>query len=163
VDRRTLILMTAAASGGASVLGGLFGWNYELLLVAAFFLGGASNPLYALLIAYTNDFLEPADMSAASGRMMFLNGIGAISGPIIMGWFMGIVGPSGFFAFMALMGFVLAAYAAYRMTQRASPSVGETGTYAPVLPSATAVVVEAAQEYFIEESEQSDDSLNHAP
>ena len=162
VDRRSLILLTAAASGGASVVGGLFGWNYELLLVAAFFLGGASNPLYALLIAYTNDFLDHADMAAASGRMMFLNGIGAILGPISMGWIMGVVGPSGFFAFMAIMGFALAGYAAYRMTQRAAPSVGDTGTYAPVLPSATAVVVEAAQEYFIEESEQADDGLSPA-
>jgi hypothetical protein len=79
-----------------------------------------------------------------------------------MGWIMGVVGPSGFFAFMAIMGFALAGYAAYRMTQRAAPSVGDTGTYAPVLPSATAVVVEAAQEYFIEEAEQADDGLSPA-
>jgi hypothetical protein len=48
------------------------------------------------------------------------------------------------------------------MTQRAAPSVEDTGTYAPVLPSATAVVVEAAQEYFIEEAEQADDGLSPA-
>ena len=41
---------------------------------AAFLLGGMANPLYALLIAYTNDFLEHEDMAAASGGLIFING-----------------------------------------------------------------------------------------
>ena len=45
-------------------------------------IGGMSNPLYALLIAYTNDFLETDDMAAASAGLVFLNGLGAIGGPL---------------------------------------------------------------------------------
>ena len=55
-----------------------------------------SNPLYSLLIAYTNDFLEPDDMASASGGLLFLNGLGAISGPLFTGYLMTEIGPTGF-------------------------------------------------------------------
>ncbi len=76
-------------------MGLLFGGIFPVLLVAAFLVGGMSNPLYSLLIAYTNDYLEPEDMAAASGGLLFVNGVGAIVGPVITGWLMGAVGPAG--------------------------------------------------------------------
>ena len=39
--------------------------------------------VYALLIAYTNDFLSREDMAAASAGLIFLNGFGAIFGPLV--------------------------------------------------------------------------------
>ncbi len=43
-------------------------------------------------------------MAAASGGLVFINGLGAIAGPLITGWLMGpaVFGPSGFFLFMAI-------------------------------------------------------------
>ena len=67
----------------------MLGGNFTMLLVAAFLIGGMTNPLYSLLIAYTNDYLEHEDMAAASGGLMFINGLGAIAGPLITGWLMG--------------------------------------------------------------------------
>lgn len=150
MDRRILIMGIALVGGIGSVLGFAYGDNFLLLLTAAFLLGGMANPLYALLIAYTNDFLEHEDMAAASGGLMFINGLGAITGPLIIGWLMGQIGPSGFFLFLAGLMFTLAGYAAYRMTQRAATPVEETGSYSPVTPSASPVAVELAQEVFIE-------------
>ena len=49
----------------------------------AFLIGGSANPLYALLIAHTNDFLELEDMAAASGRLIFINGVGAVAGLVV--------------------------------------------------------------------------------
>ena len=48
----------------------------------------------------------------------------------------------------------MAAYAAYRMTQRAAPSVEETEKYAPVMPTAAPLSVEYAQEYAIEVAQE---------
>lgn len=151
MDRRTLILSVALIGGLGSMIGFLLMGFFPALLVSAFIIGGMSNPLYALLIAYTNDFLEHEDMAAASGGLIFINGIGAIAGPLITGWMMGFIGPNGFFLFIALLLFSLAGYAAYRMTQRAvSTSVDETTSYAPIFPSASPVAVEVAQEYYID-------------
>ena len=157
MDRRVLIFVVAAIGGASSILAMVGGDTFIVLLIAAFLVGGMSNPLYSLLIAYTNDFLEYEDMAAASGGMVFINGLGAISGPIITGWIMEFYGPPGFFLFIAALMIVLAAYAAYRMTQRAAPSVDDTGTYAAISPASTMVAVEFAQEYAIEEAQNEEE------
>ncbi|SEP55599.1 MFS transporter [Thalassovita taeanensis] len=150
MDRRMLILITSAVGGMGAVVGMALGGSFTILLVSAFLIGGTSNPLYSLLIAYTNDFLDNEDMAAASGGMVFINGVGAIAGPLITGWMMGAFGPPGYFLLMAGLMIALSVYAGYRMTQRASPKHDDSMAYAPVSPSATSVAVEFAREYAID-------------
>ncbi|MBO9453058.1 MFS transporter [Tropicibacter sp. R16_0] len=152
MDRRVLIMLVAAVGGVAAVLGMMLGGQFSMLLVAAFLIGGMSNPLYSLLIAYTNDYLDHDDMAAASGGLVFINGLGAIAGPMITGWLMGegVMGPSGFFAFMAALLAAMAVYALYRTTQRAAIPVEETGSFTVMTPTSTPVAVEFAQEVAIE-------------
>jgi MFS family permease len=156
MDRRRLIMIVSAIGGVGAVIG--VGVNTQAgLLVAAFLVGGMSNPLYSLLISYANDFLELEDMAAASGGLIFLNGLGAISGPLVTGWMMTVMGPPGFWVFIAILLFAMALYALYRMTQRAAPSVEDSGSYAPVMMSATSVALEAAQEWAAESADHAED------
>lgn len=152
MDRRVLIMFVAFGGGCGAVAGFLLGADFHMLLVAAFFIGGLSNPLYSLLIAYTNDYLEHDDMAAASGGLVFINGLGAIAGPLITGWLMNdnIIGPPGYFALLAALMFMMAIYALYRATQRPAVPIEETGSFAVMSPAATSVAVEFAQEYAIE-------------
>ncbi|MEZ5674403.1 Predicted arabinose efflux permease, MFS family [Thalassovita litoralis] len=162
MDRRLLILLVSAA-GGIGGLAGLFlGGYFPLLIASAVLIGGTANPLYSLLIAYTNDFLEPKDMAAASSGLVFINGVGAIAGPLITGWVMTTVGAQGYFLLIALLLIALAGYAAYRMTQRPSPIHDDNMQYAPVSPSASPLAVEIAQEFAIETQEEDDASANTA-
>jgi len=169
MDRRVLIFSAAIGGGVAGIIGILFGDVFEVALVAAFFMGGMSNPLYALLIAYTNDYLSTDDMAAASGGLIFLSGLGAVSGPMVTGWVMTKVGPDGFWIYLSIVMLALAAYAAYRMTQRPSAYREEEDydavKYAHILPTATHVAVEAAQGYYAEnvdtDDEQSDSVTEH--
>ena len=150
MDRRLLIAIVAALAGVGAVLGILSGGDYKTLLVSAAIVGGMSNPLYALLLAHTNDFLEYEDMAAASGGLLFINGLGAFLGPMVIGWLMGRFGPSAFFYVLATLLFAMGLYALFRMTRRAAIAVDDTTAYAPVLPTNTAVFVEAAQDYVYE-------------
>ncbi|MBA3323833.1 MAG: hypothetical protein H0T41_00640 [Rhodobacteraceae bacterium] len=84
-------------------------------------------------------------MAAASGGLLFINGLGAISGPLAIGWLMTAFGADAFFAFVGGLLALIAVYALWRMTQRASPAVADTSPYAPMLPQASAVALEAAQ------------------
>ncbi|MFC4214884.1 MFS transporter [Pseudophaeobacter arcticus] len=164
MDRRVLVLAVSALGGGAALMGMVMGGDYSFLLLAAFFIGGMSNPLYSLLIAHTNDYLEHDDMAAASGGLVFINGLGAIAGPLITGWIMSdaVFGPSGYFLFMAVLLIALAVYALYRTTQRASIPADETGIMSPMTPSGSPVVVEFAQEYAIETEIEEQEAASEA-
>ena len=158
MDRRILIMAAAALGGLACFLPILFDGFYWIL-AASFLTGATANPLYALLIAYANDYLDREDMSSAAGGLLFVNGVGAIMGPLILGWMLEQIGPSGYWWFVGALMLTIAGYAAWRMTQRTTPStVAEQVSYAPVAPSASPVAVEVAQEVYIETelSEQND-------
>ena len=151
IDRRVVILIVAAVGGVMSLVGFLFDHYFGVLLVAAFVIGGTSNPLYSLLIAYTSDYLEADNMAAASGGLIFINGMGAIMGPLVTGWMMDVFGTQAFFMVIAVLMLTLTGYAGYRMTQRSRDGI-EDGAYAAVMPSASPVAVEVASEYYIETS-----------
>jgi MFS family permease len=141
MDRRMLIMALSAVAAVVMLIAAFVPLSFTALTVVALLLGGITNPVYALLIAYTNDFLPREQMAAASAGLIFLNGFGAIFGPTSTGWMMEQVGPSGFFLFIGLLFVALAAYAVYRMTRRAAPSV--TGAFRGVTPTASPLAVGA--------------------
>ena len=153
MDRRILIVATSAVGFIAAISAVMVEDIFVIFVVSAFFIGGMSNPLYSLLIAYTNDFLELEDMASASGGLLFLNGLGAISGPIITGYLMTKMGSQGFFIILATLLGLLTFYGFFRMTQRGISDV-DTSSYATVLPTASVVAVEIAQELAIEAAEE---------
>lgn len=150
MDRRVLILGLTAFAGGALCLGVWLASSFGALLLMGVIVGGVANPLYSLLIAYTNDFLEHDEMAAASGGLIFVNGLGAIAGPLFVGWLMAQFGADMYFLFMGVLLGGVALFAAYRTTQRSAPSVEETSAYQPLAPTASPVAVEVAQEVAIE-------------
>ncbi len=144
MDRRRLIVAVCALGAAGALLAALAqGWA---LLLAAVVIGGTASPLYGLIIAYTNDFLTPDDMASASGGLLFLNGVGAVTGPLTVGWLMGRFGPPAFFLYIAGLLGVVCLYGLWRMTRRAAPDVSETRPFAVLSPSAQAVAVTVAQE-----------------
>lgn len=158
IDRRRLVSFVCAVGLLSSLLGQFFGSNYNLLLLSAFMLGGMLNPLYSLLIAHTNDFLEHEDMAAASSQLIFINGLGAVLGPVVVGWMMGTkLGPPAFYLYTGVLFGVLLVYSLYRSTRRPSVAVEDTGTYVAVTPTATVTAIEYAQEVAIE-AEQDEDN-----
>ena len=149
MDRRVLIFIVCS-------IGTFFSFSANLsdsfiwLLIVAFIIGGVSNPLYSLYIAYTNDYLGHDDMASASGGLIFLTGIGAIFGPSIVGWLLDAYGAASYFWFIGTVMAIMGSYALYRMTQTSSTAVEDTSTYAPITPTSTPIAMELAQEYAIE-------------
>ncbi|WP_069299170.1 MFS transporter [Neptunicoccus sediminis] len=163
MDRRLLIIGITMIGTATTLVAFAFASDFTVLMVCSFIIGGTANPLYSLLLAYTNDFLELDDMAAASGGLIFVNGIGAISGPLVVGWMMSTFGSDSFFLYIGALMMVMAIYAIYRTFQRASPDVDDTNSYAPVFSTASPVAFEVAQEVAIEmalEGEEGNDSVN---
>jgi MFS family permease len=150
MDRRLLILVLALIGGLGGVLGSVAGGIYGIYLAAGFILGGLSNPLYALCLAYANDYMDRSEMPAASAGFLFINGIGAIFGPLLTGWAMDSFGTWAYFLFMGVLMLMLSGYAGWRMTRRSRRGMPTETGFGVVTPSATAVAVEVAQEVFLD-------------
>ena len=144
MDRRRLILVLAVIGLIDAALVVMTAPGIWGLMLAGAVIGGVANPVYALLLAYTNDYLEPSDMAAASAGLLFINGVGALSGPPITGWLMNLTGPQGFWLYLAVLLAALAGYAIWRMTRRAS--IGPVGNFSVISPTATRVAVNVAME-----------------
>jgi MFS family permease len=153
VDRRKLIFGAAALGAGFCALAWVAGDRIEPLMAAAFFAGGVTTPLYALFLAYTNDFLPAEDMAAASGGLVFTFGLGAIVGPLATGGAMQTLGPFGFWLALGGTFGAIALYALFRMTRRPSVPVAQTESYLSVAPTASPVAVEAAGAWAAEHGE----------
>jgi MFS family permease len=153
MDRRRLIFGAATVGAIACGLGSLSADRRELLLASAFLAGGVTTPLYALFLAYTNDYLSAAEMPAASGGLVFTFGLGAIAGPLVTGWAMERFDPGAFWLVLGATFGTSALYALYRMTQRAPTPTTDTERYLGVLPTASPVAVEAAGVWAAEQAE----------
>ena len=157
LDRRTLIVSITAIASVSALTGVIVGGSFWLLIVVAFCVGASTNPLYPLLIAYTNDHLEPSQMAAASGGLIFINGFGAMGGPILVGYLINRFGPNGFFYFIAALTASISIYSLYRMTRREAVAVEDTNSYVPVTATSTSVAVSIATEIAVEETSSSSD------
>jgi MFS family permease len=146
IGRRPLILWLSLAGAAVTLLPLIGGGAFWVYLVVGVVVGGVANPLYALLLAYTNDFLDNTDMAAASAGLIFINGLGAIGGPIATGWVMERAGPNGFFLFMGGLFLLLGLYAMWRMMRRRVLGPLTPVDLAVVSPTATSIAVEAAME-----------------
>ncbi|MEH6360894.1 MAG: MFS transporter [Amylibacter sp.] len=157
MDRRLLIIYLTIFGAVTMALAPLVTDNLYALMALMFIVGGVSNPLYSLYIAYMNDYLEHDDMAAASGGLIFINGCGAIGGPFLVGWMMSEFGADSFFVYLAVLLGLSAAWAMFRSTVRAAPNVEETAAYAPISPGTSAVAVELAAEVAIEMAEEAEE------
>lgn len=151
MDRRVLIIAIAALGGTGAIMSAILGESFLFLLIGAAIVGGTSNPLYALYIAYANDFLEHEDMPAASAGFIFINGVGAIFGPVLLGYVMGVFGEAAFWVVVAILMLLMATYGLLRVLQRPSDTAVEDMTsYSPVMANASPLAMDMAQEVYIE-------------
>ena len=160
-DRRFLIIAVTGMGAVISLLALTIGNSFSTLLVIAVLIGGTTNPLYSLLLAYANDYLETDQMPAASGGLLFINGCGAMSGPVLVGYVMEKFGIHWFFITIAVLMAMICIYGIYRITQRVydvapedvAPYVVVTNR---ITPMGAEIAIEAADEAQSQESQSQD-------
>ena len=141
MDRRRLIMGLSLVGAAVMFVATAVDLPFEAILVVALLLGGMINPLYSLLIALTNDYLEKEEMPGASAGMIFLNGFGAIFGPLAAGNLMGLIGKSGYFLFLGILFLALGVYAGWRISRR--PTLAPHSSFTGLSPNASSLAVGA--------------------
>jgi len=119
IDRRVILIGVTLVASGLSLF--IVASSYISLIIFFILLAiyaGMSLPMYSLTIAHTNDFLQQNEIIGASSTIAVLVGIGAICGPIIVSFFMNIIGPDGFFVYLFIVHGLLGLFGIYRMSKR---------------------------------------------
>jgi predicted MFS family arabinose efflux permease len=140
MDRRRVII---GAACGAAIAGGLFvlwapPWGPGLLALI-FLFGLFAFPIYGLSVAHMNDYVEADGYVEAASGLLLVFGLGAVVGPIAAAILAGLFGPDALFGTTAAVHLCLAAFAFYRMRQRAPAPVEEHVTFAESLNFAQTV------------------------
>ena len=164
VDRRVLVIGCALVGAVVATLALFVDDDVNLLIGCAFLIGGMANPLYGLLLAYANDYLEHDQMASASSGLLFINGAGSVTGPVVVGWAMTRYGDGAFFVALILLMASIAGWGLWRMTQR-SHDRAQQSPWVPVSPRtsayATGLAAELADEAELEALEE--DSEDYEP
>jgi MFS family permease len=123
------------------------------LFFAIALFGGLAFPLYSVCIAYTNDHLNPNQMIAASGALVLVGGLGAITGPVLFAMIMDRFGDQALFWSIAVVHGLMGLFAIYRMIRSAPIPLDKQGpsTATAVHPSGSAI--DSIQQYTREETE----------
>lgn len=148
VDRRIVLAALCLAAGAVAIAGGLrsSAAHPGVAALVAGIVGGSLFALYSLSLAHLNDFLEPGEVVAAGARMVFLNGVGAAAGPVIVSAAVAATGEAAYFLFLAGVLAVTGAYALWRLTRRpAPPPDGRSGFLSVLPPSITPVMSDLAE------------------
>ncbi|MGH8314123.1 MAG: MFS transporter [Steroidobacterales bacterium] len=142
-DRRAVIAgvcVLATAAGAALVVFPTLPQAGFLALSATF--SGLTLTIYSLGISHVNDRLEPAQMVAASGALLLLDGAGAIVGPVLVTSLMSSYGASAYFATLASLSGVLTLHCLWRRSRRAAVPVTQKGPFIRAQPQPCASVTE---------------------
>ncbi len=153
-NRRWVIITIAALAAIISAVCTVYKpANFSILLLLAGLFGGLAIPLYSLCVAYINDCLDPNQMVAASGSLVLISGIGAISGPALIAATMDRFGNNYFFGCMSSVLAFLVLVALLRLSIRRPIKPHKRSSAIPTGYHPSSTVIENMQEYAKDESE----------
>ena len=92
--------------------------------------------MYSLSASHVIDIVPENKVVAASAAMILVNGLGAISGPIIATVTLTFLGPEGFWIALAIVHITFGLFAGYRLIVRRRVDVTK-GVYPPISSRAT--------------------------
>lgn len=151
--RKVLTLVTLSTAVSAVICVPAEQASLELLLVAVALFGGLAFPLYSVCIAHINDHLDPKQMIAASGALVLVGGLGAITGPLLFAMIMDRFGNHALFWAIALVHALTGIFALVRILSSPSVPLEKQGPSTPTAVHPSGSAIESIQYYTSEETE----------
>ena len=142
INRRSVLIGVSYITSSIAFLMALASlMSSDILFILSILFGGFSFTMYPMSISYTNDYIGPKDLVAATGGLLVAYGVGCVIGPLIAPFLMLIFGPAGLYIYFssiaALVGSVgffrrnlkrkipLSEQSAYRSVPRTTPKIAE--------------------------------------
>lgn len=135
IGRRKVIVFSCISGSVISILA----LSLSIKGVGFFFIiacvGGLSLPLYSLCGVHINDYLNPAQMVAASGTIVMLSSLGATIGSPLTAAAMDAFGLKAFYGSIAIMLTSIFIFSLWRTAKRPEVPVEETGDFVAMHPT----------------------------
>ncbi len=119
--RRRVVLAVAVVAVVIATAAAVLDPTGLWLIAAVAAYGSIAFPMYSLAVSMINDMMPPHQLVAAAAGIMFVYGIGAVTGPIASSVLMAAIGPSGYFWGLAGFFLPLVVYALGRIIFTARP------------------------------------------
>jgi MFS family permease len=113
-------------------------WFYIFVILFAV----VSLPMFAIILAYTNDYIPKEKFVVAGAGLQTAFGLGAMSGPFLCSMLMSLVGPNGFWMFLIFFHTVIGLFGVYRMRVRKRVEENPDSSFTPMPESITPVGME---------------------
>jgi MFS family permease len=113
-------------------------WFYIFVILFAV----VSLPMFAIILAYTNDYIPKEKFVVAGAGLQTAFGLGAMSGPFLCSMLMSFVGPNGFWMFLIFFHTVIGLFGVYRMRVRKRVEENPDSSFTPMPESITPVGME---------------------
>jgi MFS family permease len=101
-DRRIVLALLGVGFAVTAVVMVLLPRDLSAMLPGALLLGGFMSTLYPVSVAHAHDRMSPDRVVAVSGRLILVNGVGSVFGPLIGAGLMTHLEIDGVFYFMAV-------------------------------------------------------------
>ena len=125
VDRRKVIGAVAIVGGSASVAVAYNGLDAEssfsTIMIAAAIIGATIYPLYAIVAAYTNDWITDDQRVAVASAMILISAVGSMTGTLVIAYLMDAISPIIFVSAIGSTMIGLGAFAIFRSFIREAP------------------------------------------
>lgn len=161
-DRRRVVGQVAAGAALTAIAGTHALQYFPLSIYATMALyGGLVFAVYPLCAAHLSDWLDTDQLVGGSSWLLLLHGAGAAAGPLLAGWFMGVMGAGSLLLFFAGLLLPLAWFADwYAAPRRADEAISEeqSSQFVPMVRTSS-----AAMELLAAEEEAADAAPDWAP
>ena len=128
IGRRVVMAALSVISVVCCILAVLLDKNSLLFYLDIVLLGAAAMPMYSICIAYANDRLEPGQIVGASGSLVMVAGFGAMTGPILIAYFMELFDMEFYFWGIAVVFAIIFFFTLIRIGARAGIAVADQST-----------------------------------
>jgi MFS family permease len=140
-DRRMILMIVSFLTVVCAVLIFVLAPISRLgMFVSAIFYGGFSFAVYSLMVAHTNDHIDPDEVTDATRGLLLLNGVGAAIGPVIAGTMMQAIGAQYLTLYFAAVFLLLGLYTVYRMSISEPLPMEEQAEFVPFTRTGSAAV-----------------------
>jgi len=134
VDRRVVIAVAALGAAMVAVAASQVSTDRRLVLIAMTAVaGGTGFPIYSLSVAHLNDYIDDELKVAAGAKVVLVNGVGSIVGPVVGSLAVGRISPGSLYLVIAAAYGVVGAHALYRMTRREAAEEHQRADFVPAV------------------------------